>query len=373
LRIVHVLGSFQVGGAEQVALTLARLQVRAGHEVHVVGLAPPPDGPHAARFESADVRVHRLAKWGPTLDASLVLRLAWLFRRLRVDVVHSHNRQPLIYAGPASRLAGTAHVHTKHGRGEGGSGQMLLRRIAAYTADRFVAVSDQTRDEAIARRESPLSRLLTITNGIELDGFRPDPDARREVRAELDVSASAFVVGTVGRLAAIKNQGLLVQAMEPMLGPALRLVLVGDGESRADLESLAARTGRAQWIHFLGRRGDAGRVLNAFDVFALSSRSEGLPLAIPEAMSVGLPIVSTAVGGIPAVVREGETGFLVPEGDLSALRMRLAALAGDVELARRMGRAAREDAQRNYAAERMVADYDRCYADVLAERGPGRL
>jgi glycosyltransferase involved in cell wall biosynthesis len=369
LRILHVLASFQVGGAEQVALTLARLQTRQGHHVHVVGLAPPPDGPHARNFEQAGVRVHRIAKMGPSIDPSLVLRLAWRFRREKIDVVHTHNRQPLIYAGPAARLAGTAHVHTKHGRGDGTSREMLLRRAAAYTADRFVAVSEQTRQEAITRKEAPPGRLETIPNGIELDGFRPDPEARTAVRSELGIPASAFVVGTVGRLAAVKNQTLLIRAVEPMLGPDFRLIFVGDGESRADLEACARETDRGQWIHFLGRRSDTGRVLNAFDVFALSSHSEGLPLAIPEAMAVGLPIVSTAVGGIPSVVQDSQTGILVPPGDASALRASLSALASDSERARRMGAAARTQALECYSAQRMVLAYQQCYMDILALRG----
>jgi glycosyltransferase involved in cell wall biosynthesis len=192
------------------------------------------------------------------------------------------------------------------------------------------------------------------------------------VRAELGIPTTAFVVGTVGRLAAIKNQALLIRAMGTMLGPELRLILVGEGESRDELESIAAQTGRRQWIHFLGQRSDTERVLNAFDVFALSSRSEGLPLAIPEAMSVGLPVVSTAVGGIPAVLREGETGFLVPEGDVSALRVSLGILAGDVERARRIGAVARAEARSRYGAEHMVAEYQRCYEDALSVRRRGR-
>jgi glycosyltransferase involved in cell wall biosynthesis len=328
----------------------------------VVGLAPPPDGPHARNFEQAGVRVHRIAKMGPSIDPSLVLRLAWRFRREKIDVVHTHNRQPLIYAGPAARLAGTAHVHTKHGRGDGTSREMLLRRAAAYTADRFVAVSEQTRQEAITRNEAPPGRLETIPNGIELDGFRPDPEARTAVRSELGIPASAFVVGTVGRLAAVKNQTLLIRAVESLLGPDFRLLFVGDGESRADLEACARETDRGQWIHFR-------RVLNAFDVFALSSHSEGLPLAIPEAMAVGLPIVSTAVGGIPSVVQDGQTGILVPPGDASALCGSLSALASDSDRARRMGAAARTQALECYSAQRMVLAYQQCYMDILALRG----
>jgi glycosyltransferase involved in cell wall biosynthesis len=209
-----------------------------------------------------------------------------------------------------------------------------------------------------------------IANGIALARFHPDPAAGARVRAGLGLDQAAWVVGTVGRLAAEKNQALLLRAAAPLLGPGARLVLAGDGPLRPALAELAARLGVAPFVHLLGARGDVPDVLNALDVFVLSSDSEGLPLVIPEAMAAGLPVVSTRVGGVPTVLADGDTGFLVPPGEEAPLRARLAALRGAPDAARACGARAREAALARFSAERMAREYLELYAAVL--RRPGR-
>ncbi len=208
--------------------------------------------------------------------------------------------------------------------------------------------------------------MRTIPNGIDLSRFHPDAEARAAVRAELGVPADAFVVGTVGRLAPEKDQALLMRAVAPLLDENLRLVIVGDGMERAALDAQAAALGeRARFVHLPGARKDVPRFLAAFDVFALSSVTEGLPLVIPEAMATALPVISTAVGGIPGVVAEGETGFLVPPGDEAALRDRVARLAAERALGEKFGARGRALALALYSAERMVRDYLALYHEVL--------
>jgi glycosyltransferase involved in cell wall biosynthesis len=349
--IVHVLSSFGVGGQERVALDLAIGQRARGHEVSVLSLAPPPDGPMAEEFERAGVAIGRVPK-RPGIDPTLVPRLYAELRRRRAEVVHTHNPLPLIYGAPAARLARAAAIHTKHGANPGGRGQRLLRRTAAQLAHAFVAVSDTTAAQAREQRDAPRSRLHTIPNGIRLDRYAPDPEARAEARVELGLG-DAWVVGTVGRFDGYKNQALLVRAMAPILSSRVRLVIIGDGEGRPDVEAAVAALPEPRWVVMTGRRMDVPRLVHAFDVFALSSRSEGLPLVVPEAMAAGLPIVTTAVGGLPSVVDEGETGLLVPV-DERALAAALARLERDRDLARAMGTRAREAALARYSSDRMV-------------------
>ncbi len=357
--IVHVLSSFGVGGQERVALDLAIGQRARGHEVGVISLAPAPDGPLVDEFAQAGVTAGRVAK-RHGVDPTLVPRLALELRRRRADVVHTHNPLPLIYGAPAARLAGAAAIHTKHGINPGSRGQRWLRRGAAQLVHAFVAVSDTTAAQARAQHDTPEDRLHTIPNGIRLDRYAPDPEARAAVRAELGLG-DAWVVGTVGRIDAYKNQALLVRAMAPLLSPGVRLVIVGDGESRADLEAAVAALPEPRWVVLAGRRMDVPRIVHAFDVFALSSVSEGLPLVVPEAMSAGLPVVATGVGGLPGVIDEGETGLLVPV-DEPALAAALARLERDRERARAMGARAREVALARYSHDRMVDAYLELYA-----------
>ena len=360
-----MLSSFGVGGQERVALDLAIGQRARGHEVGVVSLAAPPDGPMAEEFARAGVAVGRVPK-RRGVDPALVSRLARELRRRRADVVHTHNPLALIYGAPAARLAGAAAIHTKHGRNPGGLGERLLRRVAAHLVFAFVAVSETTEAQARELHDAPPAKLCTIPNGIRLDRYAPDLEARAAVRAELGLG-DAWVVGTVGRFDAYKNQALLVRAMAPLLAPGVRLVLVGDGETRPEVEAAVAALPEPRWAVLTGRRMDVPRLVHAFDVFALSSKSEGLPLVVPEAMAAGLPIVATAVGGLPGVVDEGETGLLVPV-DEQALRAALARLERDRGRARAMGARAREVALARYSHDRMVEAYLALYARAQLRR-----
>jgi glycosyltransferase involved in cell wall biosynthesis len=309
----------------------------------------------ADEFREHGIVVDRVPKSGDGVDASLVAKLARTFRKLEADVVHTHNPLPLIYGAPAARLARAAAIHTKHGINPGGRGHRILRRAAAQLTYAFVAVSDTTEQQARAQNDAPAGKIHTIANGIRLDRYHPDAQARLETRTELGLD-DAWVVGTVGRLDDFKNQALLVRAMAPLLSEKVRLVIVGDGPAREAVEAEVAKLREPKWVVMTGRRMDVPHIIPAFDVFALSSKSEGLPLVVPEAMAAGLPIVTTAVGGLPSVVDEGVTGMLVPVEE-DALRGALKKLVDDHALAKRMGEAARNTALQRYSADRMVEAY----------------
>jgi len=361
LSIVHVLSSFGVGGQERVALDLAIGQSARGHDVSAISLAPPPDGAMADEFREHGIAIDRIPK-RDGLDPTLVPRLARALHRRGADVVHTHNPLPLIYGAPAARLIGAAAIHTKHGANPGTRAQRLLRRGAARFVHAFVAVSDTTAAQAREHRDVRVDRLHTIANGIRLDRYRPDAEARAAARVELGLG-DAWVVGTVGRLDDYKNQALLVRAMAPHLSSRVRLVIVGDGPSRAAVEAEVARLPEPRWVVMTGRRMDVPRLVPAFDVFALSSKTEGLPLVVPEAMAAGLPIVTTAVGGLPGVVDDNATGLLVPV-DEAALSAALGTLVRDPDRARALGERARAVALDRYGADRMVEAYLDLYARI---------
>lgn len=366
--IAHVLSSFGVGGQERVALDLAAAQRARGHTVIAVSLAPPPEGPLADEFRAVGAEVVDVPK-GPGTDVTLVPRLAWALGRRKVEVVHSHNPLPLIYGAPAARLVGAVAIHSKHGVNPGSRGHRMLRRQAARLVSSFVAVSTVTAQQAREQRDCAASQLVVIANGIRLEQFKPDAAARAAVRAELGIAADAMVVGMVGRIDEFKNQPLLLAAIAPRLGPLVQVVFVGDGPTRAGLDAAVAALPPAARAaaHVLGRRMDVARLLPAFDVFALSSKSEGLPLVVPEAMAAGLPVVATAVGGLPTVIDDGVTGYLtaVDRGELAAA---LGKLLDDPPAARAMGARAREVALTRYSAERMCDDYLALYQQALDAR-----
>ena len=368
LAICHVLSSFGLGGQERIALELARAQKARGHHVLAVSIAPAPEGPIAVEFSAAGVAAITVAKRGG-VDATLPIRLARVLLAHRVDVVHTHNPQALVYGAPAGRLVRAAVVHTKHGANPASRRRKALVRAAASLVDAFVAVSETTAEVARSGKEVALDRLSVIANGIDTTRYGRDERARAEVRVELGIDASARVVGTVGRVAPEKDHALLVRALAPHLAPHTRLVVAGDGPLfaalRADVDALGER---ARWVHLVGVRSDVPRLLAALDVFALSSTTEGLPVVLLEAMASGLPVVATAVGGIPTVVTEGETGFLTGPGDAGALGSAIAGLLSDAEKAAAIGARGLAVCGARFGMAPMVDGYLAAYRAALARR-----
>lgn len=370
--IAHVLSSYAVGGQERMALELVRGQRRFGHELVSVSLATAPDGPLAQEFSASGARVYSIAKRSG-VDPALPFRLARMFLREGVELVHTHNPQALIYGAPAARMAGAAVVHTKHGANPASVRRRWLRRAAGALTDAYVAVSPTTAAVARQLRDCAPKKLSVIENGVDVRRFVPDEVARHAIREELGIPEAARVVGSVGRIAAEKNYPLLIRAMEPLLDETTRLVIVGDGAELSELRTRCARLPGGAFVHLTGARDDVPALLAAFDVFALSSRTEGLPLVVPEAMAVGLPVVATSVGGIPDVIAHEQSGCLVASGDEQALRYWLERLCRDRSKAAEMGWTARATALGRYSSESMVARYLSLYEKVLQHRAASEL
>ncbi|HEX7599189.1 MAG TPA: glycosyltransferase [Polyangia bacterium] len=346
LTIAHVLPSFGLGGQERLALRLGQKQQSVGHRVVAVSLTAPPDGPLTAEFRAAGIEPCHVPKQGGGLDLGLPARLAVQFRRQGVTVVHAHNPQALIYAALAGKAVDAAVVYTCHGENSLSPGRLWLTRLASLFVDAYVGVSPRIACRAHRHHECSESKLRTIENGVDLSTFHPDSEARRALRAELDLPPQAWLVGTVGRLVPDKDPEVLLRAAAPLLGPDAGLVFVGDGPLLSSLRALAAEHPNGRWVRFLGARQDVARLLAGFDIFALSSCTEGLPLALLEAMATSLPIVATSVGGVPDVLQDGVSGRLVPKGDPAAMRAALAQLRGHPAEAASLGLRAREESQR---------------------------
>lgn len=369
LSIVHVLSSFGTGGQERVALELAKQQRAAGHRVSALSLAEPPEGPISTLFQASGVHTASIPKRGPSFDPSLAVRLAQYGSKLRVDVVHTHNPQALVYGAPAAALARTPCVHTKHGVNPDPSRRMWLRRAASKMVDAYVAVTPTLARLAVDRAECDPTKLRVVPNGIDTNHFAPDAEARARVRAELGIPENAWVVGTVGRLSPEKNQGLLIDAMAPMLDPRRHLVIVGDGPEQEKLAARARATLRPERIHFTGARQDVAALLASFDAFALTSDSEGLPLVLLEAMAVGVPVVATAVGGVPDLVEHGKTGSLVAPGDGTALLTELVRLSTRPQSALETAGVARRLVLERHSTEHMARAYENLYLRVMRRSG----
>jgi glycosyltransferase involved in cell wall biosynthesis len=205
-------------------------------------------------------------------------------------------------------------------------------------------------------------RLRVIVNGIDV-APRVSVEERLRRRAELGLPSDAVLVGAAGRLAPEKNLGFLLRATAAVRarGVPLQLVLIGEGDSRSELERLAEELGIRRFVTFLGWRTDVPRILSALDVYALTSLSEGLPLALLEGMAASLPVISTAVGDVPVLVQDGFSGFLIEQGDVAMLADRLERLACAPQLREAMGSAAHDVVQQGYNKAAMVDRYLEAY------------
>jgi glycosyltransferase involved in cell wall biosynthesis len=228
-----------------------------------------------------------------------------------------------------------------------------------------VAVADEVRasiQQLYGYPDPPL-----IPNGIPTDEYAPNPDRRVQWRQAHGIEPHATVLTHVGRFAPPKNHALLIEAFAQVRSDApLYLLLVGGGELENAVRQQVAALGLQERVRFLGVRADVADILRASDVFVLSSRVEGNPMSVMEAMAAGLPVVSTAVGGVPELVREGETGLLVPSEDAGALAQAMQALVDDPVRRQAMGAAARQHAIAHFDIRHTVRMYEELYERLLA-------
>jgi glycosyltransferase involved in cell wall biosynthesis len=319
----------------------------------------------------------------PLRDARAVRELAALIRKHRPHILHTHTAKAGAIGRLAARFAGDARppivVHTFHGhvlRGYFGPLRSRLfrqlERRLARSATALVAVSPEVRDDLVALGVAPREKFTVIRLGIELEErVAAGSDGRVETRRMLGIPPERFVVGWIGRMTAVKRADDVLLAFKQLVerGVDACLCMVGDGPDRAHVERRARSLGIMRRSLFLGYQEDVAPFYAAFDAFLLPSGNEGTPVTTIEALASGLPVVATRVGGVPDVVRDGEDGFLVEPGAVGELAERLATLAADPELRRRLGEAGRARVLPRYAVQRLLDDVDRLYRDLLQAKG----
>ncbi len=369
-RILHVVDSLGVGGTE---LTLAALigHTRAGfaHSVCCVRAA----GPTAIRLSAMGVPIAVLGKTRGK-NWSLPVRFARLCRQVAPDIVHTRNWGS-VDAIIGARLARVPVViHSEHGRDASDPNgtnrrRNRARRVLSLFVDRMVTVSEQLQYWLIEDVGIAAAKVSVIRNGVDLDRFRPVQD-REALRQRYGVRSADFVVGTVGRLDAVKNQASLLEVVNRLAPthPNIRLLIAGDGPEKEALQHEAVRRGLNGTARLLGHRDDVPEVLNLLDLFVLPSLGEGMCNTVLEAMAVGLPVVATRVGGNPELVDDGTTGQLVPARDAAALARAIARYAADEQLRRDHGAAGRRRVVEQFTLDRMIERYVALYEGEMGKK-----
>ncbi len=383
----------------KVLRVIARMNV-GGPAIHVVNLTAGLD---ASRFESMLVTGTENPGEGSLLDLALargiepvvipdivgqatlkprdlraLVALYRLMRRERPQIVHTHAAKPGVVGRLAARLAGVpVVVHTFHGHIlHGYYGPLMSRllrgmeRLLAHLSDRIIAVSEQVKQDLVRYGVAPPEKISVIPLGFDLGPFLENGH-RGQFHGELGLTNGAPLVGIVGRIFPIKNHRLFLEAAARVAAEerSARFVVVGDGILRAEMEGHARRLGIGDRVTFTGWRRDLPVIYPDLDVLVVSSKNEGTPVSAIEAMASGCPVVATRVGGLPDLIEEGKTGYLVPPENAPALAAAILRVLRNREAAQRMARVAQAWVSKRFRAERLIADMERLYAEVLAEKG----
>lgn len=371
--VVRLITRLNIGGPARQALLLTRELAGTYPTLLVAGTAPTLEG------ELSDpavpiVRVPLVRPLRPTTDVRALASIRSLLRRHRPALIHTHTAK----AGTLGRLAGISlgsrrppMVHTYHGHVLDGyfrpavqrSFVEVERRLARHT-ELLIAVSPQTRDALLALGIGTPEQWRVVPLGLDLRRFTSAVETGGRLRARLGVGDDTPLVGAVGRLAPIKDLDVLLAAVARL--PEVHVVLLGDGESRRLLEDRASQLGLTGRAHFVGWYRDVPGAMADLDVVALTSRNEGTPVAIIEALASATPVVATAVGGVGFVVADGVTGLLAPPQDPAAFAEQLRRVLDHRDEAGTMARAGQRDVMDRFGSSRLVSDISGIYRELVS-------
>ena len=363
MRVLHIVAPGEIGGLERVVELLTRGQVSAGTEVHAALVLDPasPNHPLVALLADGGVIPHSIAISGRAYlrERGAILELA---RRLRPHVVHTHGYRPDVIDAAAVRRVGIPTATTVHGFVGGGWRNRLyerLQRRAYRNFDAVIAVSRLLREQLILDHVAA-DRLHVVQNAWQETAPPFDRDAARRT---LGIAPDAFRIGWVGRLSGEKGADVLVDALVHLTDLPVSVSIVGNGLERQSLVARAMHLRVDHRVRWHGVVPDMARHFAAFDVFVLSSRTEGTPIVLFEAMATAVPIIAAAVGGVPDVVSSAEAALVAPE-DPVALAAAIRSVYHDRAVARERAERARVRLLKDFAVTPWVDRYSAIYRFV---------
>jgi glycosyltransferase involved in cell wall biosynthesis len=370
IRVAYVVDSFQVGGTELNAIRTLEGLVGRNFDFEVIHLRD--EGPLKARYVALGVPMHHVPISGlaSVKTARQAFALAGILRSRRVDVVHTHDVYTNVFGAPTSKLLGGASViaSRRWWFEVPRPGLNALNRWCYRFADKVLANSPSIAQMLTEDERVPPHKVFVVPNFIdEIDVRTPTEDERRAKLASWCVPPGAFVIGMVGRLTRAKNYALAIEAIAK-LPSEVHLVIAGDGDLRKEIAGLVGRLGLRDRVHLLGEAERASELQGFYDISLLTSKTEGFPNVLLEAMQARRAVIATAVGGVPDVVTDGETGLLIREGDGEALVVAVMALRDDPVLRERLGCEARLAVVQRFGRNSALGALGDAYTE-LARRG----
>lgn len=376
--VLHVMYRFDTGGLENGIVNLINHMPAHAYRHAVLALTEVTD--FRQRIQRSDVEFIALRK-PPGHGVWQYPKLFKLFRQLRPAIVHSRNLAALEVQAPAWAAGVPVRIHGEHGRDIGdldGSNvsYQRVRRFYKPFVHHYVALSHDLADYLGDKVRIGPEAITQVYNGVDTERFQPAPGGPESLAGCPFDPAQHWLVGSVGRMQAVKDPLMLAHAfvqalaLAPELKPRVRLVMVGEGPLRAQAQAVLEAAGVAHLAWLPGERSDVPDIMRGLHAFALPSLAEGISNTILEAMASGLPVVATDVGGNADLVVQGHTGCLVPPADPQAMAHQLVALAAKPEQARAMGQAGRQHVLTHFSMQAMVDTYQRMYDQQLRRLQP---
>lgn len=385
IRVMRIIARLNIGGpALQVILLADRMRPPDFTTTVVSGHVGPHEGDMSYLADACGVTPIYIPELGrelsPLRDLITLFKLWRLMRRLRPDVVHTHTAK----AGFVGRLAAwlarvPVRVHTFHGHvfhsyfGPRKTAFFLaLERLTARLTDRLITISPALKDElATVYRIAPAEKIAVVPLGLDLSTYLSTPRQQGEFRAQYGLPADAPLVGIVGRLVPIKNHALFLQAAQRVrrVLPDARFAIIGDGELREALVAQAKALGLAEAVTFTGFLRNLCPAYSDLDLLVISSDNEGTPVSIIEALAAGVPVVATAVGGVPDLLDGGGFGALVPPGNADALAT---AIIATLQTPPDDAQKRRQQVADQFGIDRLVDDLSALYRDLVASKRSAR-
>jgi glycosyltransferase involved in cell wall biosynthesis len=369
IRVLHVIDHLDLGGAQTALLDMLRHRDRSAFDVEVAVMHGR--GPFAEALEELGIKVHSLAreKWPP----AYVTEFVRLLRNANFQIVHFHLQGANWIAKPLAALVGQrvriAHDHTSGDLRFRGAGSLLPDASSHLLSSRIIAVSKGVRDFLTRWEAVPADLIELVPNGVDEEIFHPcTEEQKRTARSRLSIPQEAFVTGGIGRLAQEKNFALLPRLAT--LHPDIVFVIAGSGPERDRIAALASELGVDSHLRLLGTILDRGYFYHALDAFILPSLYEGLPMAILEAMSSGVPVISSRLEGISAVITEENEGLLAQPGDVADFSRQLRRLKESPELGGQLAQAARAKALNEFSASVSARRIESIYRQELGIANP---
>lgn len=385
IRIMRIIARLNIGGpAIHVSLLTAKLGAPDYESMLVCGTIDPDEGDMSYFAKQNGVEPVIIPELGRSLNPLRDLMTTWklykLMRAFKPDVVHTHTAKAGFVGRWAARLAGVpVIVHTFHGhvfKGYFGTVKtrlfLLLERWTARISDGIITLTDGLRRElADTYRITRKGRITVLPLGLNVDLFAQTPRKTGLFRQTCGIPPEVPLIGIVGRLVPIKNHPLFLQAAAKIKQrlPDAHFVIIGDGETRADLETLAGRLGLRAAVTFTGWIKDLSPAYADMDVLVISSFNEGTPISVIEALAAGCPVVTTAVGGLPDLLNQGQLGALVPSGDVQALAEAVINTYHHPPDYKPVQQVMLD----RYGIERLVQDLDSLYRGLLAKKGRAKV